>query len=326
MESVRIEDPSQVAVARRRSQAFASGIGLSEEMVANVGLCTTEVATNILRHATRGEILIERLESDGSARLLVIALDRGPGIANLELAMRDGYSTAGSSGTGLGALKRLSSRLEIFAPHDGGTVLLAEFSDRHSTLRTDRFGAVSIPKFGEVICGDSWAVDVSEGLVSIIVADGLGHGPMASEASMKAIGVLRANPRGDVVDVITEIHGALRQTRGAAVAILQVAEEAEFCGVGNIAAGLYNSVDGKRMVSEIGTAGVVVRRINKYSYPKIDYGLAILASDGLSTGWSMTPYPTLIGHDPVLIAAVLYRDFNRGTDDATVVVVKIGDA
>ena len=326
MESVRIEDQTQVAEARRRAVACAMSIGLSPDKVASVALCATEAATNILRHALRGEILIDCVEVPETASVQIIALDKGPGIADIELAFSDGYSTAGTSGTGLGAIKRIASRLEIFAPRQGGTALLAEFSARPQPDRRWTFGAISVPKFGEQICGDSWGIQSRGGVISLIVADGLGHGPLAAEASIEAVKVFRADPLTDINATIVSIHHALKRTRGAAVGLLRLGQDAEFSGVGNIAGGVYNSVDGQRMVSEIGTAGLVARKIKTYTYPRKDFSLAILASDGLATGWSMQPYPALIGHDPKLIAAVLYRDFNRGTDDATVVVLKIGDA
>ena len=96
-----------------------------------------------------------------------------------------------------------------------------------------------------------------------------------------------------------------------------------FAGVGNIAARIYAGSESRQnLVSLNGTAGHQCDRIQDFSYPWPEDGLLVLHSDGLSTGTGLESYPGLAARDPALIAGVLYRDFCRGRDDATVVVAK----
>ena len=73
-------------------------------------------------------------------------------------------------------------------------------------------------------------------------------------------------------------------------------------------------------MSHNGTAGHSVRRIDEFTYPWPKDGVLIQYTDGLGTHWDVDRYPGLLGRSPSLIAAVLYRDFNRGRDDVTVLV------
>jgi hypothetical protein len=72
-----------------------------------------------------------------------------------------------------------------------------------------------------------------------------------------------------------------------------------------------------------GIAGHEARRIHEFSYPFPDDGLLVLHSDGLKSQWSLDGYPGLAERDPALIAGILFRDFNRGRDDVTVVVARV---
>ena len=122
------------------------------------------------------------------------------------------------------------------------------------------------------------------------------------------------------------VHQALRSSRGAAVAIARIDRrrgKLTFAGVGNISARIYaGSETRQNLVSLNGTAGHQCDRIQEFNYAWPEDGLLILHSDGLSTGTGLESYPGLAARDPALIAAVLYRDFCRGRDDATVVVAK----
>ena len=120
------------------------------------------------------------------------------------------------------------------------------------------------------------------------------------------------------------IHGGLRATRGAAVSIARfdpISARITFAGIGNVAGAIVVNGEVKRMVSMPGTAGYVARKIQSFEYA-FDNGLVILHSDGLTSNWTLARYPNLHALHPTLIAAVLYRDFCRRRDDATVLVGK----
>src|SRR5262249_24217089 len=103
-----IREASAVAEGRRAVTGLARTIGFDDGDIGRVGLVVTEAATNLVNHTPQGQLLARAFDRDGVAVIEVLALDQGPGMANVSESLRDGYSTAGSPGTGLGAIKRLS--------------------------------------------------------------------------------------------------------------------------------------------------------------------------------------------------------------------------
>lgn len=103
-----MDDPSRVAAARRLAMTVAREEGLDSSIIAAAELVATEMATNLWKHAKGGEMQMARLSTQGAQRVDVLSIDRGPGIVSIEECLRDGYSRAGTSGTGLGAISRNS--------------------------------------------------------------------------------------------------------------------------------------------------------------------------------------------------------------------------
>jgi serine/threonine protein phosphatase PrpC len=159
-----------------------------------------------------------------------------------------------------------------------------------------------------------------------MVADGLGHGDMAAEASRKAIQFFAATQDSEAITILKGAHTALRSTRGAAAAVAKFDDEKNqiaYCGVGNIATvSISPACHAKSMISHNGIVGFEARRFHEFDYPWEQNDVVIMNSDGLKSRWSLDQYPNLLRGSPTLTAAVLYRDFNRGTDDITVVVGK----
>ena len=124
-----------------------------------------------------------------------------------------------------------------------------------------QIGAVCLPKAGEEISGDAWAAtSMAGGRTLIIVADGLGHGPLAADASIAALAAFHDEaPSGrGPADILGEIHRRLRSTRGAAVAIAEISpasEELRFAGLGNVAATVISGGSRRGLVSHNGIAG-----------------------------------------------------------------------
>ncbi len=145
-------------------------------------------------------------------------------------------------------------------------------------------------------------------------------------ASTEAVRQLYENPELLPKALLMRVHQALRSTRGAAVAVARidcVRGKLTFAGVGNISARIYAGSEARQnLVSLNGIAGHQCERIQEFSYVWPEDGLLVLHSDGLSTGTGLESYPGLAARDPALIAGLLYRDFCRGRDDATVVVAK----
>jgi anti-sigma regulatory factor (Ser/Thr protein kinase) len=305
---------------------MAQSAGLDETGVGKVALLVTELGTNLVKHAVGGQIIISEVGEQG---VEVLSLDRGPGITNVTECMRDGYSSAGSPGTGLGALARLSSEYDIHSvPHKGTSVvvrLTRENSPAARRAKNVKTGVVCIPKPGEEQCGDGWAVVTLPDRYLCAVADGLGHGPLAAKASAEALRCFREQSHRAPKEIVERVHDAIRGTRGAAFAVAQVNPRenvVRFSGVGNIGATVLEGPVSRHMVSQNGTAGSEVRRVTEFTYPWSETALLIMHSDGLLTRWDLSLYPGLVARDPSLVAGVLYRDFSRGADDSTVVVFK----
>jgi anti-sigma regulatory factor (Ser/Thr protein kinase) len=321
-----IEEISQVGEVRRAGATMAEEFGFNEEEAGRLSIVITEAATNILKHAGTGSILLNQYLSSG-AGVEVLALDRGPGIEDINRSMVDGVSTVGTSGSGLGAIRRQSDFFEIYSRPGQGTALLARVGIRLEKANNPEFsvGAVRCAIPGESICGDDWDFFDSPDKFVVSVADGLGHGVEAAKASNPAVSFLRNSNPPDLIPALEQVHKKLRNTRGAAQAICELSPttgRARFLGVGNISAVICGGEKDQHLVSMNGTMGHAMRTLQEFSYDWPKHGILIMHSDGLTSRWSLEDFPGLASRDPALIAAVLYRDFFRGRDDATVVVVK----
>jgi anti-sigma regulatory factor (Ser/Thr protein kinase) len=330
---VSVTDLSEIGRARRAAQAVATEMGLGADLTANIGLIATELATNLVRHAHDGAVLVRAIDDIARRGVEVLAVDKGPGIRDVTRAMHDGYSTAGTRGTGLGAVRRLASEFDVYSMVDSGTALVARVwapspPAPHATAPVAKryaVGAVCVPIPGETECGDAWLVEQSAATVRIAVVDGLGHGHEAARAAAEALRAVRAAGDAAPADIVQAAHGPLRATRGAAIAIARIEAQAStvhFAGIGNIAATIVGPASTRSMASHSGILGHQLRQVREFSYDWPAAGYLVLHTDGLSARWRPDAYPGLIGHDPALVAGVLHRDFARPRDDATILVVR----
>ena len=331
MQALPIVESSQIAEARRTATQLAAALGFDATAAGRVAIVATELATNLLKHGGGGEILLDHYQYAAEPAVEMIALDRGRGIADLQACLRDGFSSTGTAGHGLGAIRRQSDLMEIATWPGLGTAILVRVARQQGSLALQDtphwHGAVSVPMPGEQVCGDScMALDTSVG-PTLLVADGLGHGPEAAIAANEAVRLLQRYPSAQVPQLLELLHAGLRHTRGAAVAVARFdagARKVIYGGIGNVAGALVDREQMRRMVSLNGTAGLNARKFQAFDYPATP--LIILHSDGLMTQWSLNRYPGLHNAHPTLIAAVLYRDFARRRDDATVLVMRCPEA
>jgi anti-sigma regulatory factor (Ser/Thr protein kinase) len=330
-----INDISMIGEGRRTATAFAARLGFDETERGKVGIIATEITTNLIKHAGGGELILRELNSSQGQGLEMLALDKGPGMSDIDRCMKDGFSTAGSPGNGLGAIERMSSFFDIYSQAGIGTGLLAQFWRGTPRLLHPEegmiVGVVNLAVAGEEVCGDAWAIKDQGGAHSLIlVADGLGHGFLAAEASREAVRIFGERDLPESTDAIHAIHSGLRSTRGAALAIAKVDRElgeVRFAGVGNISGVILNPVTGRgtSMVSHNGTVGHTLWKVQEFKYPWSSNSTLLLHSDGLGTHWHLERYPGLMARHPALLAGILYRDFRRSRDDVTVLVVRERD-
>ncbi len=323
---IRVTEASQPSGARMVARDMAHAVGLDETDSYRAGIVTTELATNLVKYATGGEILVRPIDDGAATGIELLAIDRGPGVVDIDNALRDGHSTGGSPGTGLGAVRRLSEVFDIHTTPRGSIVLSRIYAGR-ACPRPTAFdvGVVSVAVAADEPCGDSWAVRVGDRRVDAFVVDGLGHGLFAAEAARAAVEAWMPERRA-IAEALAVVHDAVRHTRGAAGAIAQIDGDARvmrFAGVGNIAASvLTTNAKTRQAVSHNGTLGHEARTFREFAYPWDRDSLLVVHSDGLTTHWSLDGYPGLARRHPAIVAAVLYRDFSRGRDDVTVLVCR----
>jgi anti-sigma regulatory factor (Ser/Thr protein kinase) len=326
---VLIRDQSDAGEARRQAVRAAESARFDEALSSRVNIILAEMTSNLLKHsAAGGEILINaQTPSAGPGEVELLAIDRGPGMAKPGAAMQDRYSSSGSLGIGLGAMRRQASYFEIHSVPPHGTAVLARVSGGEPSGATKGFdlGVVTIPKDGEEVSGDSWGVSEVPGGIQLLVVDGLGHGLLASEAAALAVKAFRDTSGLAPVDVLRALHPPLRGTRGATAGVATIDTRAgvvTFGGIGNIAAAIFGSDSPRRLVSVNGTVGRDPVTYQQFDAKWNSDACLVMHSDGLMTRWKLDYLPGLATKDPSLIAAVLFRDFARDLDDVTVVVAR----
>jgi anti-sigma regulatory factor (Ser/Thr protein kinase) len=328
-----VDETTKVGEARRRTAWLAGQLGFDDTAQGKAALVVTEVATNLLKHGGGGELIVQGLDYEHQgAGLEIFALDSGRGIRDIGQCLADGYSTAGSPGTGLGAINRLVDALQIYSNPGAGTVLWAQVNrtvkPKYQHKPMLEVGVVRRAAPGEEVCGDGWATIVRDGRTFVLMVDGLGHGSTAAQAAAEAVRNFRGHGAQDPHQLLESAHLALRGTRGAALAIARldpVRNEVRYAGVGNISGVILDTTTGATtsMVSQNGTVGYMIRKIQTYDYPWNNDSLLLMHSDGVATQWSLDRYSGLRQRHPSLIAGVLFRDFKRPKDDITVLAARL---
>lgn len=337
-----IADRSYLNIVKRDISKLAESYGFDETGIGKINIVVSEMVSNLIKHTTDGgEILVKPTDEDLKG-IEIICLDRGPGMLNPEHLMADGVSTSGTAGEGLGAIKRQSTFFDYYTQDQGGTILLSRIFKTvvHSPYQTRiiakpeklEIGAVMVAKTGETLCGDGWHLQLTDGKVLILAVDGLGHGPDANEAASQSIASFRNNAAYSPAETLRQIHSDIRRTRGAVGAVLHInkkSPEVQFCGIGNINGKVFSITTSKtitvtkNLISYNGILGHNIPNTVHNQLTAMNPGqLLVLHSDGVKSRWDLNKYVDLHRHDASLIAALIYRDFNRGTDDTLVIVAK----
>jgi anti-sigma regulatory factor (Ser/Thr protein kinase) len=325
--SVAASDPSHVASARTAAQRLAHGLGFDATRTGRLAIVVTEAVSNMLKHAGGGTLAVRSFAWGGAIGIEVLAIDSGPGMRDIVGSARDGVSTSGTPGTGLGAMQRLSDEFDAWSHPGAGTILRLLLWDRAAPAArpSHQVGAVCIPKPGETVCGDDWEVVFHAHGATFLVADGLGHGPDARRAAAAAVEVLQRHPEESPVRLLDLAHANLRPTRGAAVAVARhelPRGEVVYAGVGNISTTIVAPGGRRSMVSHPGIVGHNVHKSTEYRYAWAEHALMVAHSDGLETQWSLGTHPGIGDCHASLIAAMLYREHARKRDDCTVLVAR----
>ena len=322
-----VEDASAVPSCRAAGQALASRLGFPAARAEQLALAVTEAASNLHKHARQGSLLLRVNRDLEQPGIDLVTIDAGPGLADVSEARRDGHSTAGTLGIGLGAIGRLADFTDLYSAPGHGTVLVARFwpvpgPTVPGSPVIARAGLIR-PMTGETECGDDFAAVQAGDTVTAIMCDGLGHGPLAAAAASQAVAAVLDQPDGEPAALLERVHRRMAGTRGGAVGIVQLSGPvARFAGLGNIAASILSGGTRKSMLSVPGIAGFQARVIRQFEYDVPPGAAVILHSDGISSRWEVAAVPGLAARDPLVIAAVLLAEAGQHRDDAGVLVLK----
>lgn len=327
--AVAVHEASQPGSARREAARIAALEGMSENDVGRVSIVVTEAAKNLVKHGSGGEVLLRGWNGDGNAAVEMLALDKGKGMYDVSACMRDGYSTAGTPGTGMGAMERLSDAIEIYSQPGQGTVVYSRIASNKSPAQSKsplmECGLVMVPYTGETRCGDGWSEHHTADHSVYLLVDGLGHGVGAAEAADETVAAFEKMASVNPIDILDEVHHVLRKTRGAAVSVASIdhhTRKVRFAGVGNVAGAIIGAGKTHNMVSHNGILGHAVSRIQDFTYDWPEGAVLTMYSDGISSHWNLAKYPGLQARSPIISAALIYRDHSRHRDDATVLVAR----
>jgi anti-sigma regulatory factor (Ser/Thr protein kinase) len=323
-EYVAVTDASSVGEVRRGALLAAQRLGFDETRAGEFALLATEASRNVLLHGGGGQVHVVAVHDRDGAVARILAMDKGPGIADITQAMSDGYSTAGTMGGGMGAMKRIASVLEIYT-NRGGTIVLLQIGKTSSATHGLLTAGIAVPYPGERVCGDAWSCHRTAERTVAFLVDGLGHGLGASDAANEAVTIFRKRAESRPSQILAFVHEALRKTRGAVAAVAEILPQQQsiaYAGIGNISAVMLSGGTSRSLVSHNGTLGHSVSRIQEFTSEWPRDGVLIMHSDGLQSRWDLSPYAGLLARHPAVIGGALLRDFRRQRDDASVLVVK----
>lgn len=330
--SFSLPDRSYSSLLKKEVRKEAERIGLSSQKISELDIIVAEIASNLIKHTPKGgEVLVKEVEKNGQVGIEIISIDNGPGVSDMHKVLEDGVSTSNTLGQGLGAIKRLSDDFEFFSHHGWGTILVSRvFPSRDKVYinpqKSLEVTTIMVAKPGETKCGDGWGFKNSLDKLSLIATDGLGHGPEANHASEEAIKAFKNFTFSPPSDSLREVNENIRKTRGIVGAVINIdplEKKINFCGIGNISGRLFSNGGTKSLVSYNGIIGLnIPRQINNHEFDFNGTSLIVLTSDGIKTRWEIPKFLNFLRQDSTVIAASIYKDFGRKTDDTLVVVIK----
>lgn len=306
----------------------AAEAGFESRKLSALDIIVAEMTSNLQKHAEKGELLVCVTGEEGSEYLELICIDSGPGMADTAKMMLDGVSTTSTSGNGLGSIKRLSDYFEIYSLPGWGTILLCRMYKTDVVPEKKKFilRSLTIPKPGETVSGDGSIYTQNADYFKLLVADGLGHGVEANKAIIEARKAFITCKESDPVEIIRFIHQSIKKTRGAVgtVVVYDFKKKIwKIAGIGNISTGMSNYQGVRNLMSYNGIIGHnIPTTMSSQEISTNDFQQAILCSDGLKTRWDATKYVGINKHDLSFLAAALYKDYARKTDDMSVVICK----
>lgn len=332
--TIEVFGESEVGSVQRATQKLALAVGFPPTAVEEISIAASELASNLIRHAHGQRLLtLSPLREGTRTGLRLESLDQGPGIADVNLVLRDGFSTAAGTdmGLGLGSINRLMDELHLeskLGPHAHTRVIAQRWvqlpfeAGKSCQLQT---GAYTRPKAGQTFNGDAWIIEhQNNGALLVGVIDGLGHGQLAQRAALSASQYVRSHADRPLVEIFHGTHIACQGTRGVVMALARfepAAGQMQFASIGNIEARILGPTHTDLRVRR-GVLGAQAPTAVVSQCPWQPGWILVLHSDGVSTHWSHEEaLPCLRTSSAQAMAHALLEHFTRENDDATVLVV-----
>lgn len=329
-----VEDTADVSAAARAARALAVAVGFTGNAVEEIAIVATELAMNLARHA-RGqrELTLTPLREAGpplQTGLRMEALDEGPGIPDVTLALRDGFSTAGGAGLGLGTVNRLMDDLRVEShpiPHAHTRVTCQRWVHRAMMFGPPgplETGVATRPKPGEELNGDAWIIERADGGLLVGVVDGLGHGRFAHRAARSACQYVETHADRPLAEIFRGTAIACQATRGVVMALARFdagGGRMTFASIGDIEARTLG-LPRPGFVIRRGILGAQAPNAVVTEHPWRPEWALVLHSDGVRSHWREEDLPGLRALSAQEMAVTLLTQFAREDDDATVLVVR----
>lgn len=324
-----IEDRSYVSFIRREIHNLIRD-KFTETRTGEIDIVVAELTSNLVKHALPGELLYRLVQDKEEPFFEIISIDNGTGIKDLQHSMRDGVSSKNTLGQGIGAITRLSNFSQIYSQAGWGTVVYCNFYQQADYIPTHEkilVRNINVAKPGEIVSGDGMRVRVLKDRTLILHADGLGHGEHAREAVDKAISAFNNSSGREASELLRELHAATKKTRGivATVAVLEHdTKKWQICGIGNIYTRLQRGLEYKNYLGNNGIVGLSIPgRIENTVLNMEKFQHLIMCSDGIKTRWDVLRYNYILKYDPMILAAAIYKDHGRKTDDMSILIVRV---
>ena len=328
--SYEIEDRSFVSFVKREIHHAAAKASFSRSRIGIIDIVVAELTSNIIKHASKGELLYRFSKENTRTLFEIICIDSGPGIRDVSHAMKDGVSTTKTLGEGLGALDRLSDFFQVYSIVKWGTVCYSKIYDKPYSPSVDltdvKLKALNVSKPGQKVSGDGFQIVSNSNYTKIFMGDGLGHGKEAYDAIQLALRQFKLCSDNDPSDILRFIHEPVKKTRGlvgTAVIADHRLKKWIICGIGNISTRLFEGLLTKNFVSFNGIIGLNIPGTLKNHETELGkHQCLIMSSDGIRTRWDLSQFPSIMRYDPLMLAAVIYKDGARKNDDMSILIAR----
>lgn len=326
-----VTDRSYGAAIKREIRLLADTLKFSDKKKGELDIIVAELLSNLVKYAREGELLVRPSTIAGTGSVELISVDSGPGMADPQQMMTDGVSTGGSLGQGLGAIKRLADEFQLYSHPDHGTVVLVRVHQKAVPVAKEAPLAdvrwIIVPKPGETVCGDACYTTLTTSSLTLFLGDGLGHGQFAHAAVEKATQTLEQTRDTSPASLLGAVHEATAGTRGlvGTCAVFDFSTRKwSLCGVGNIVTKVSGATSTKNYMPHNGILGhSIPRRLLDQDMPYARGQVVIMTSDGLHSRWNPARYPGIGSYDLAVLAAMIYKECARLTDDMSVLVSKL---